>query len=128
MQPKQNLSPWLIVLIVLGIIFLAPPILGVGMGLLGAFIGVMIALFATILALGISGLTALFGWMLPFDQVINICGLTLHPVTSVFLGIFLLGLTILICYLTVLFFIVCIKGIKNLYLSIRWNIAKRRGY
>ncbi len=128
MPPKQNLSPWLIVLIVLGIIFLAPPILGVGMGLLGAFIGVMIALFATILALGISGLTALFGWMLPFDQVINICGLTLHPVTSVFLGIFLLGLTILICYLTVLFFIVCIKGVKNLYLSIRWNIAKRRGY
>ena len=126
--PKPAASPWLIVLIVLGIIFLALPALGVGMGLLGAFIGVVIALFATILALGVSGLAALFGWMFPFGQIINVFGLTLHPVTSVFLGIFLLGLAILVCYLTILFFIVCIKGIKNLYLSIRWNIAKRRGY
>ena len=119
-------SPWIVALIVVGIVFLAPPALGVGLGLLGAFIGIMVALLTTVLALGVAGLVTMFSWLLPMGQIATVCGLTLHPITSVFLGIFLVGLAILICYLTILLFGVCIKGIKNLYLSIRWNIAKRR--
>ncbi len=128
---RANSSPWWIVLGILGAIFVAPPLLGVALGIVGSFVGIMLALFATTLALGVSGIVTMVSWAFPYGgirDIVNIFGITPHPVTAVFLGIFLICLAILLCYLTALLFTVCIKGIKNLYLSIRWTIAKRRGY
>lgn len=127
-QPaKKPTSIWLVLLIIAAVILLSPPVLGIILSLFVAMVALLAGLFATVLALGVSGFLSLFSWMVPSKAIVTVMGMTLHPVTSVFLGIFLICLAILICYLTVMLFLVCLKGIKNLYLSIRWNLARRRG-
>ncbi|RRD94847.1 DUF1700 domain-containing protein [Clostridiales bacterium COT073_COT-073] len=126
-MPSRQTSPLLIILMIIGGIFVFPPLIGVTLALFGAFTGVMLALLATILALGLSGVASILSWVLPIGRYITFFGYNLHPVTSVFLGIFLICLSILIGYLTFLLLGACMRGIKNLYLSIRWKMAKRRG-
>lgn len=123
---KKDNSAFLTVLMIILLIFAAPPLFGVALSVIVSFVAIIVALLITVLALGVSGVMALFSWVYPFKQVIRVFEFSLHPVTSFFLGIFLIGLSILIGYLTMLFFSVCIKAIKNLYLSIKWNLAKRR--
>lgn len=125
-SPRQT-SPWLVLLLILGAVVVFPPTLGVILGLFGSFIGIMAALLVTVLALGISGVASLLSWIHPIGQYVTFFGNSLHPVTAVFLGIFLICMSILIGYLSVWVLTVCLKGAKNLYLSIRWSIAKRRG-
>lgn len=123
---RKDNSIWLIILIIIGAILFGPVILGVGLSLLLAFFGIMIALFTTVVALGISGVLSMVSWALPWDHIVSVGGFTLHPLTSILLGVFLISLAILATYLTLALLNLCIKGIKNLYLSIRWNINKRR--
>lgn len=127
-RKKTGFPIWLIVLAIAGLVVLFPPIFGIGVALLVSFVAIMVSLFATVLALGISGVASLIGWAFPVFDLVTFYGISLHPVTSVFLGLFLISLAILICYLTISLIILCIRAFKNLYLSIRWRIAKRRNH
>lgn len=125
-KTKPNFSIWLILLAIVGLVVIFPPVFGIAISVLVVFVAILVSLFAVVLALGLSGVAALVGWAFPVYNLVTFYGATLHPVTSVFLGLFLVCLAILICYLTISLITLCIKAFKNLYLSIRWSIAKRR--
>lgn len=124
--PKKGLSVPVIVLIVIAALLIGPATIGVLAALLISCFAVILSLLATILALGVSGIAALFANFIPIRSYAGIFGYTPHILTSFFLGIFLIGLAILLSYLSIRLIKLCAKGIRKLYLSIRWKLLKRR--
>lgn len=126
--PQKGLSVPVIVLIVIAALLIGPATIGVLAALLISCFAVILSLLATILALGVSGIAALFANFIPIRSYAGIFGYTPHILTSFFLGIFLIGLAILLSYLSIRLIKLCAKGIRKLYLSIRWKLLKRRNH
>lgn len=124
-KPK-TLSIPILILAILGALLVSPAALGVLAALFASFIAIIVSLLAVILALVLSGMATIAANFIPIHSYVGISGYTPHILTSFFLGIFLIGLSILIGWMTIQLLKLSAKGIQKLYLSIRWRILKRR--
>lgn len=123
--PKKKLSLPILILIIIGVIICAPLLLGIITTTLVSVSAIIVSLFGIILAFGFSGIVSIIAAFVPIEGF-GINGYIPCAPTSVFLGIFLISLAALLGCITFLLMRICAKGIKSLYLSIRWNLLKRR--
>ncbi|EFI41425.1 DUF1700 domain-containing protein [Peptoniphilus sp. oral taxon 386] len=129
-KKKSSNDTLLIILIVIGGIIFLGPILGVGMGIFGAIFG----LLASIIAIG--GSFILVGLALPLSLIPTVIYpnfisipsifMEINPITKIFATISLITIGVLFIGLAIKLFKTVIKGIKNIFVAIRWKINKRR--
>lgn len=123
---KKRTSVPVLILIILAALFIGPTALGVLLAILGSALAIVLSLITTMIALAVSGVATLFANFVPIQSYIGIAGYTPHILTSLFLGIFLIGLAILFGFLIIYVVKLCVNGLKKLYLAIRWKLLKRR--
>lgn len=108
------------ILIAIGLLALSPLILGIigtVIGLIGSLFGLGLALIGAGIGLALGGLGgAVVGF--PIWQI------SIHPLTQVLFVLFLIALGIFLLMLVVKFIIWIVKMLKNLYISIKWELEK----
>lgn len=138
-RPKMNRNVK-IILALIGAAFILPPILGLGLGLVGGIfglvfgiIGIIVSLLATFLSLGIGllatavalPLTLVPSLSVPFVSIPKIL-YSLSPLTRIFASISLFLFGILVLSLGIFFIRWVLRTAKNLYISLKWKWNKRR--
>lgn len=93
-------------------------------GLVFGAIGIVLGLIFTLISLLAVGVALIVGLIVPLPYAVGLCNYSLSAPTSIFFGIFLISASILGVIGIVKLTKLAVKGIKKVYLSIKWKIGK----
>ncbi len=123
---KRGLGALEIVLLVIGGITVLPVVFSVVVSFLVVCLSVLCSLLAIAVSFFAMGIALILTHFVEIPYFIGFFGYIPNIITSIFVSIFLMSAAILIVALTIKLSLLFVKMIKNLYLSIRWRIQKRR--
>lgn len=115
-----------ITLMVIGGMLLLPIIFSLVVSLLTIIFSIFISIFSVGISSFVMGGALIITHFVKIPYFVGFFGYIPSLLSSIFIGIFMMSFAILIMALLVKLWILFAKLMKNIYLSIRWRLQKRR--